>query len=410
MKIGGAVLRNKEGFDALLNIISSYCPNPTIFVFSALSDFSRRLKSIAKLAPNSKFPETLTEEHILYEDAVAIAKSVLASSNNLAKCLEQLSDTFAEIEKILFGVAVTHELTPRILDKILSYGEYISSIILENFFSSNKIRAKILDAGEVIITDQNFNNANPIFEVTSRRVKSLIPPLFKEFDYIFIQGFIGRSQNGYPTTMGFESSNLTALLIAEILSSKKVVFWTDVEGIRTADPKLVKNTILINELSIADAKRASENGLKLVHPKMIDYFGNFRNTDFYYCSAFNPENGKTKIVENSSQKKLPLIITNIMDELEFAMTGPKLTNLKESKDRILVKDSSEQLEIREQVGLITILNAPIPKVLSFLSCYSFNFKYLFVDHSENIIKIVVGPNEFPEFSNQLHKEIVSHHK
>lgn len=407
MKIGGAVLRKSNGFDALLNIITNHCQNLTIFVFSAFSDFSSRLKSIAKLAPRADFQQTKSQLNELRKEANDIIKSILTHSNIVTDCLEKLNELFNEIEKILFGVSVTRELTPRILDKILSYGEYISAIILEKFFTQNKINAKIVDAGELIVTDQNFGNANPIYSITAERVSKIVPSLFDLYDFIFLQGFIGKSQNGYQTTMGFESSNLTALLIAEIVSANKVIFWTDVEGIRTADPKLVENTMLIEEMSIIEAKRSSDNGLKLIHPKMIEYFGKCYKTNFYYYSAFSPNGGKTKIVPFENSKKLPLIISNIIDgfDLHHFISNTHLSSLTKTDNNFFHSVESQSFK-EDNLGLVTILNSKISVVLSFLSNISIHYRYIFVDHNENLVRVLIDSADIKEFSNEIHRELV----
>lgn len=407
MKIGGAVLCEKRGFEALSEILSTYCPNPTLFVFSAFSDFSRRLKNIAHRASTEEFIVTQNLIKKLHEDAINIADSVLSDSVWLGKSLQELDAVFNEIEKILFGVAVTHELTPRILDKILSYGEYLSTIILEIFFLYQNVKVKFFDSGKFIITDENFGNATPIYRITSEKVKQTILPLFKKYNFIFTQGFIGRSQSGFPTTMGFESSNLTALLLARILNADKVIFWTDVEGIRTADPKLVSNTLLIEELSIENAKIASTNGLKLIHPKMIEYFENSSDTEFYYCSAFHPENGKTKIVFNTPKKTLPIIITIATNDTK------NLTNLGEINSLTMGQmnisrdlKNAQNLPSTENLTMVIIVNANMPVVWSFLSRFSYNYKYVLANKDNKLVKILIDKSEVKEFCNQLHNELI----
>ncbi|MGQ9819726.1 MAG: amino acid kinase family protein [Candidatus Kapaibacteriales bacterium] len=408
MKIGGAVLSENKGFVALLKILSTYCTNPTLFVFSAFSDFSRRLKNIAIGASQEEFFVTQNLLKKLHEDAVSIANSILSNSYWLTKSFERLEVIFDDIEKILFGVAVTHELTPRILDKILSYGEYLSTIILENFFLYHNVKVKFLDSGEFIITDENFGNASPIDGITAEKAKQAILPLFEKFNFIFTQGFIGRSQKGYPTTMGFESSNLTALLLAKIIEANKVIFWTDVEGIRTADPKLVKDTLLIEELSIEDAKFASLNRLKLIHPKMIEYFENSPETEYYYCSAFQPENGKTKIVFRPTNKKLPIIIINSANE--FIHSQNLTTNIYFSQEANIstVLFNEEEKLITPGLKTIALVNVNIPVVLSFLSQCTYDYKYAYVDNKNKLVKILLEESDVKEFSNALHKELIHH--
>lgn len=409
MKIGGAILCESKGFEALLKILSTYCTNPTLFVFSAFSDFSRRLKNIADKATYDGFIVTQNLIKKLREDAISIANSVLSNSDWLVKCLDRLDSIFNEIEKILFGVAVTHELTARILDKILSYGEYLSTIILENFFLYHDVKVKFLDSGEFIITDENFGNATPIYRTTSEKVKQTILPLFEKFNFIFTQGFIGRSQKGFPTTMGFESSNLTALLLSEIINADKVIFWTDVEGIRTADPKLVSNTLLIEELSVENAKIASFNGLKLIHPKMIEYFENTPATEFYYSSAFQPENGKTKIVFKTPKKILPIIITSSTSESKH-LTNPEKVNALSLEPTNISSDlvNAQPLLSTENLTTVIIVNANIPVVFSFLSQSSHNYKYVFANKENKLVKIIIDKSETKDFCNQLHNELILH--
>lgn len=160
------------------------------------------------------------------------------------------------------------------LDDILSMGERISARIFASTLISLGVRASYIDPADKnwpIITDERFSNANPIVKECDRRVKRRIAPLLKEGMVPVIPGFVGRSRKGRITTLGRGGSDATAMLISRSLGARETVLVTDVDGIMTADPRLVDNPHLIERISVKELIGLANTGKKFIHGKALRY-------------------------------------------------------------------------------------------------------------------------------------------
>jgi aspartate kinase len=412
MKIGGAILKTSANLSLVKNIVQNYCPKPTVLVFSAFSNLSRQLREIAFLARNSGLTAAMDKFTNAKQNLLQFVDSSLGSTNLAAQSKSELNSLFEEFEKILFGISVTKELTPRTLDRVLSFGEYFSTTILASYLKSQEIDAEFCDAKQIIKTDSNYGMAKPIYEQTRSEVVSKLLPLLEKSNLVFTQGFIGSTTEDIITTMGFESSSLTALLIANILDAKEVIFWTDVEGIRTADPKIVDSTSLIPYLSFDYATIASLNGLKLIHPAMIDYFKMKPQTSYIYRSAFKPENGETYIVQTTTTQPKMILVSEPCYLFENAQ--PENTNtlaktkfeLKSADSNLFAIEFVERFDTNQKlINIVTALNFE-PKILAEITEKKFKEIIFFLCFAENkIAKFFVENDKVKEFVNELHRYI-----
>jgi len=412
MKIGGAILKESTNLSFVKNIVRNYCSKPTIIVFSAFSNLSRQLREIAFLARNSGLSPAAEKFAMVKQKLLEFVVASIDSTTLLEEAKSELNRIFEEFEKILFGISVTKELTPRTLDRVLSFGEYFSTSILASYLKSQSIDAEFCDARQIIKTDNKYGMATPIYERTRKEVFSKLIPLFDKSKLVFTQGFIGSTTDDTITTMGFESSSLTALLMANIVGAKEVIFWTDVEGIRTADPKIVDSTKLIPYLSFDYASLASLNGLKLIHPSMIDYFRMNPQTSYVYRSAFNPENGETYIVQSTKTRPKMILISEpcylYENELPENLNSLVKTRfeIKSPECNLFAIEFVEGFNSNQKlIHIVTALNFE-PKVLAEIFEQMFNEIILFQSLLENkIVKFFIEKDKVKFFVNQLHKYI-----
>ncbi len=422
MKIGGAVLKNTEGFRSLTNIIDNYCDNKVVVVFSAFSNLSRTLRETAINVSKglwSKLQNSIEQtKNSLFELTEKIIEGrVIASETH-----ERLDNLFEEVNRLLYGISITKELSSKTLDRILSHGEQISAVVLQGFLKSGNYNARFIGAENIIITDENFCQAQPLIEPTTKAVQQNLLPLFEETNIVFTQGFIGRSRNGYPTTMGFESSNLTALVLAHIFESDEVIFWTDVEGIRTSDPKIVRNTKLVKEISFDVAEYLAQNGLKLIHPTMINFFKLHPQTKYIYRSAFNPQNGWTQ-VQPTTEANTPMLLISEKCKLIQAkgIRIPVTPNVNFEQNKILhisqngtvrLVNASQKIESFDdsfqiaEVALVTLFNLPSSKVLKAIS--EIESQIIFATFNTTIasIELITKWETVEDLANFLHKELI----
>lgn len=286
-KFGGALLNNLLGFKQLIKIVSSEPKNTKIIlVISAFEKTTIKLKSAAEFAEKGQINKAIEIINNIFEYHRDIVSELLADNHSIDKINSFLTYKKEELYSLMRGISITGELTPRTTDRVLSYGEIISSRIVSTFLRSSSIQNIFFDISKVITTDLNFGSAIPDINITKEKINKYLLPALNNTDCIVTQGFIAAGYSGEITTMGLESSNLTATILAGLLSADELVIWTDVEGIRNADPNIFENTKLISNISYHLAERLAHRGFKLIYPEMINYLKNF-NLDVYIKSGLN---------------------------------------------------------------------------------------------------------------------------
>ena len=174
-----------------------------------------------------------------------------------------------EMTTLLQGIAILQELTPRTMDAICSFGERFSSRIVAAGLQERGIDAVWVDAKDFMLTDGNFGRALPVTDAVTARLKQSVVPLLERAQVPVTQGFIGVTAAGAYTTMGRESSDYSASIIGAALDADRVQIWTDVDGMLTADPRLVEGVRKIRHMSFEEAFELSYFGAKVLHPNTM---------------------------------------------------------------------------------------------------------------------------------------------
>ncbi len=409
IKVGGAVVKNHEGLLSLLNLLQKYQSQKVVLVFSAFSNITRALKDSANLAKKD-YPTAQDKILNIKSFFESLTKDLFESSELRKSIVSEIDNELGKLERILFAISVTKDFSLRILDKILSFGEKISAIFLKNFLKHNRINFDFIDAEEIIVTDDNFGSAKPIFELTKSNVEAKIPNLFAITNLVITQGFVGKTRNGEITTMGFESSNLTALLLSNILNARELNFVTDVEGIRSSDPKIVDKTKLIEEISFDFAKFLSQNNFKLIHPEMINFFESNSKTSYKYFSIFAPNKGLTKIVPKSRLHP-PILLISGPYNMNFYVLNKHIPTQNHEKAMIINLLSTKIGIVNEtnnkkyDIYILTLANFPVKETFESLSKIWEQIFGIFWSQSDGTFRIIVQSNHLKEVANYLHKII-----
>lgn len=370
MKFGGRALSEPYSFSSMADILFKNNDSNQLIIISALADTTKMLKQSAFLSEKFSFNEAkiiierIIDKHILY------ANSLISNKYILKELINNIHNYSEEINNILLGINITNELTPRTLDLIMSYGEKLALQLVYSFLKQKDFSVALIDAENLIVTNNRFNYASPLFEDTSINCEQHLFPLFHNYKIVITQGFVGRSKTTQQTTtLGLESSNLSAALLAAICNSDELVFWTDVEGFRSCDPKFVENTKLIPFISYQDAKLLALNGFKLIFPQMIDIAIN-SNIELHYKSIFFPDGEFTKISHSNCVEKFTHIIYKI-DNIHLDFINFNTPNSNE-------KTANSSKKFQSYLSKICIFNSHIEKLLKLLpNIYKIN--------SENII-------------------------
>jgi aspartate kinase len=259
---------------------------------------------------------------------VGIINECIKNNAHKAKALQVVEILLKEMESILNGLVLLAEVTEKALDHLLSFGERLLTPIISYSLLDKGIDSVYLTGQEAgILTDSKYGQARPLIDTTKIRVKHNIDPLLKEKKIPVITGFIGADQNGNTTTLGRSGSDYTATTIAACIDADEVWLWTDVNGLMTADPHIVKQAKVLREVSFAEAIELSLFGAKYMHPRALEPVMDSK-IPIRIRNAFNLSNQGTiisKLPSKSSQKIVKSIIairnTALIDVSGEAMVG-----------------------------------------------------------------------------------------
>lgn len=342
IKFGGSVLKSKSGFEKMAEILSAYSKGPLLIVVSAFSRATRDLEQAAIYAElgNEEISGKILNEVI--QQHYQFAEELLSDIDKIEE-LKGIYDSGAkQISDFLRGISITKELTRRTLDAVLSFGEFFALHTVCCYLAEQGFEIDCVDAASIIITDENFGKAIPIYNATRKKVEQFLLPELKKNKIILTQGFVAKTHSGEISTMGIESSNLTAALLAELIGADELVLYTDVEGIRSADPKLIDNTHSIKRLTYDNAYIVSSNGLKLIYPSMLHY-AKRANIKLTFRSAFNPEGDSSVVFDDSNEEPHSMII--IKEGLNLLRVAIRSADDKVAADNLLRKISFIQNEL-----------------------------------------------------------------
>lgn len=268
MKFGGTSVEDATAIRRLIEIVKRELPKQIIVVVSACSGVTNELIRCANTVKNGSESDAMDILETLHKRHKKISGELLNEKQPVI-LTKQIDEYFSEIKNIVKGVNLLGELTPRTLDLITSYGERLSSLIIQTALEETGIPSNLLDARKVMITDSSFGTAKPLFDKIEERIKKYIIPILKNNQVVITQGFIGATEDGITTTIGRGGSDYSASIFGSILSAEIIQIWTDVDGMMSADPRIVSESKLINTLSFNEASELAYFGAKVLHPNTI---------------------------------------------------------------------------------------------------------------------------------------------
>lgn len=259
LKFGGTSVGSIEGLNNLKKIVESH-QRPCIVVVSAITGVTNMLIDIfAKaVSPGSKYKDDLA---LVKEKHLELAQAMLTEQNyNAFK--EELEDDFEKLESLLSSVSIMRNRLKNLEDHVLSMGEQFSSKMIVRMFED----AVRIDGRELIVTKKSGDASQILWDETCKNVNEA----FKDFNSLaVIPGFCGRTPDGYITTLGRGGSDLSAAMIAAAIGAEEVHIWTDVNGMMTSDPSIVKEALTIPSLSYSEAAELCHFGAKVLFTPAI---------------------------------------------------------------------------------------------------------------------------------------------
>jgi aspartate kinase len=197
------------------------------------------------------------------------------------------------------AIAVLGEASPRALDAVASLGERMSVRLLGAVAESAGIVAKVIESSEFVVTNAHFQNANPDFKATGAKARACLDPLLDAGTVVVTTGFIGATPEGVISTLGRGGSDYSAGIIGSVLPADEVWIWTDVDGVMTADPRLVSSAKTLPEISYSEIAELAYYGAKVLHPKTIRPLVE-AGIRLRICNTFNPSHPGTRLTANGS--------------------------------------------------------------------------------------------------------------
>lgn len=269
MKYGGTSVGDSEKFlnSAKIAIDTYGKGNEIVVIVSAMSGVTDMLLEAANRSlKGENIAPILDDLRCKHFDA---CKGI---SNNelLLVTKEGIDNLLVDLEKSLMGVHYLGELSPRSKDRIVSFGERLSSLILSKTIKSQGISSEKIDAFSLITTDNTFGEASVFFEESYRKISNAILPLLKEDLIPVITGFIAKSIDGDITTLGRGGSDYTASIVGAGIEADEIWIMTDVDGIMTTNPKICSSAYTIPEMSYLEAMELAYFGAKVLHPRTIE--------------------------------------------------------------------------------------------------------------------------------------------
>jgi bifunctional aspartokinase / homoserine dehydrogenase 1 len=304
-KFGGASLADSAAVRHAVDIIRRHRKEPTVVVVSAMAGTTDALLGVAQQAGAGESRTVASLVARLRSRHAEVARALLPAGRGRADLLAYISDAFEELEALAQGLRLLRDLTPRTTDSLVCRGERLSARLVTAALEATGVKAKYVDALDLVHTDSAFGQAAPDYAHTDRATQRVLTPLLARGIIPVVPGFIGRAPDGEVTTLGRGGSDLTATLLARGLGAARVSLWKDVPGLLTADPRVVPDARVIPHLHAREAAELAYYGAKVLHPRaLIPVAG--RRIPVYVRPFGDPESPGTEVSEQVAPARVPV--------------------------------------------------------------------------------------------------------
>ena len=339
IKFGGSSVSNSKNIESVLNIIKSK-NNPCIVVVSAIGGVTNLLNESGVLAEKGK-KSYLNKVDLVEKKHLIIIKKLLSGSIK-ESAINDMKKLVSKLKKILEGVFMIGERSIQTKDSILNFGELLSYQLLHSVAIQKNIDAKKKNTEELIVTYSEKKNL--IFDY--EKTKFLVKNYFKKnkFKFLIVPGFVSKNSKNKPSNLGRGGSDLTASLLANILNADKLEIWTDVSGMYTANPNLVKNAKVIREISYNEAMELSHFGAKVIYPPTIQP-STKKNIPITIKNTFFPNEKGTIISKKKTKESIVRGISHIEDISLLTLEGSGMIGVPGYSQKLLSVLSQNNINV-----------------------------------------------------------------
>lgn len=297
MKFGGTSVGSADALKSATQIIQDAKRDwdRVVVVTSAMSGVTNLLLDSAASASHGRIDPLSKTETTLREKHFATADALIKDENLREQTKAEIDILIQSLVDLCKAIAVLGEASPRAMDTVASIGERMSVRLLGAVVNDAGIKAQAIKSTEFIVTNANYQNAHPDFKVTTEKTRGILNPLMDAGIVPITTGFIGATPEGAITTLGRGGSDYSAAIIGAVLPADEVWIWTDVDGVMTADPRIVPSAVTLPEINYNEIAELAYYGAKVLHPKTIRPVLD-AGIGLRICNTFNPSHPGTRLI------------------------------------------------------------------------------------------------------------------
>lgn len=322
IKFGGSSVENPETIRSVADILKSRKNEQLLIIFSAFKGITNALIASGELAAagNVKYRQVCQDIRNNHMQVILELVDPVSQDSIQSEVKEMLS----EFEELAYGVYLLKELSLKTKDQLQSYGERLSGIIISAYLNGFGLKNTLIDSLRLIKTDENHGNARVLLKETYKNIEDSVS---KEYNLIVASGFIGTTEDDVITTLGRGGSDYSAAIYAHALNAEALEKWTDVSGMMTADPRIVKKAEIIRSLSYEEAMELCHFGAKVIYPPTIHPLLE-KSIPIIIKNTFSPEDPGTTIDNNEQKNKNAVIgLSSISDIALLTLSGSGMVGI-----------------------------------------------------------------------------------
>ena len=341
LKFGGTSVGSSKNINKVISILeTSSKESSVVCVVSAVGGITDKLLLAGKQAQNkdNAFLETFNVITKIHSDII----KALNPENN-ETILSYVDHKLNELKSLLDGIYLINELSPKTSDKLVSFGEKLSSFIIAETMKNRALSAERKNSQELIITNSNFTKAEVDYNITNKNIQDYFKSTTQSIT--IIPGFISKSKLGEQTTLGRGGSDFTAAIIAAALNVEQLEIWTDVSGMFTTNPKLVKQAYPIDKISYQEAMELSHFGAKVLYPPTVQPVLSL-NIPIHIKNTMEPDAVGTIISNDETHSIKPVKgISNINGIALLTLQGSGMVGIPGFSKRLFETLSQEKINV-----------------------------------------------------------------
>ncbi|MFZ5911553.1 MAG: aspartate kinase [Chloroflexota bacterium] len=303
MKFGGTSVGSPDALAQAAGIVRAARADweRVVVVTSAMAGVTNLLLASADRAAQGDVDALEATGQKLRDKHFGAAEALIEDPAARKRVEEEIGGLVAAFVELCRAIAVLGEASPRALDAVASLGERMCVRLLAGVATARGVPAEYVESSEIIITNDHFQNAHPDFAVTTQKTRQRLEPLLARGVVPVVTGFMGATPSGAITTLGRGGSDYSAAILGAVLPADEVWIWTDVDGVMTADPRLVPSARTLPEITYSEIAELAYYGAKVLHPKTIRPVVE-AGIGLRICNTFNPSHPGTRLVSNQAGK------------------------------------------------------------------------------------------------------------